>query len=181
MRKVLVLLLFFTLNSWAAPKQEFSNWEVRTAPIAYLAKWITLDLSYVTDSFAFGPSIISYASPETVGGMLAPTYNGLAYGGNFVLAETLYRNSLYLSGHAYAENFRSYPHAFLGYQNRTGGKANIVLGYRWVNIDITSMFGVGMEFRNHKVESVNNFTNSVTEYNENTSLLHIEFKIGYLF
>lgn len=192
MLKIILLLVFFNTQILFA-KAPLSNsnidrleWEVRTAPVAFFAKWLTLDFSYLPNSnWAFGPSLIRYGSEETLGGMLAPTYNGWAYGAHIILAHSLTENSPYISSHAYLENYTSYPHAFSGQKDKSGSKINLDVGYRlvWSNqylSNLTMMFGIGIEKSNHSVEEKP--TNGVqSAYNEYSSVIHFEFKAGYMF
>jgi len=159
------------------------SWEFRTAPIALIARWFTLDVSYrLSDQWATGPAAILY-NAEGPGGMLSPSYKGYAVGwnGNYYF-NSVYKNTWYVSAHTYYESYKSYPHAYLGYKEIDGFKANSVIGYQWKWSRINMMTGIGAEFRNQNVvdrkDAVNSVEQSPIESRDSFWLPHIEFKMG---
>ena len=125
-----VFLLLFSQNIFA---KTVSNYEIRTAPIALLARWVTLDFAFNLDNqWAIGPSVIIYAAPK-IGNMFIPTYNGYAAGVNvYGYLNSFSTNGWYWGNHLYYENFESYPHDFLGHYELSGFKFNTVGGYQVV-------------------------------------------------
>lgn len=179
-------LLAQTVLKQTAPK--IANWELRTAPIAFFAKWITLDVSYaVSDKFAFGPSAIFYSSPKgEPGGMIAPAYNGYAAGVNAMYYfGSIMRRTWYSSAHLYYEDFTAYGHGIRNgeFTESTGFKGNAAVGYRWRWSRITMLVGGGAEYRNHSENEVRlEANNQVTNMSGNTSDIvpFLEFKVGIL-
>ena len=111
--------------------------------------------------------------------MLFPTYSGAAYGvqGRYFFS-SISEDSGYVSIHYYNEKYDSYEEALLGYNERSGTKAIIDIGNRWILWEkVTSQFGIGFEFANQHI--VHQPSGRLDD--ENRSMLHIEYKIGYLF
>lgn len=163
-----------------------ARWEVKTAPIAFLVRWLTLDLSYrLSDNWATGPSTILY-NADGPGGMFGPTYKGYALGWNSnYYFKSVYTNTWYLSGHAYFDTFRSYPHAYLGFKEMQGMKANTAVGYQWRWSRVTVLAGLGTEFTNYKVtdnKTAASFAldqiQATSNYNESNWFPYFEFKMG---
>jgi hypothetical protein len=167
-----------------------SNWIFRTAPVAIMARWYTLDVSYnISKNWATGPAVISYAS-GTMGGMLAPTYRGYAIGWN----GNYYFNSVrvdgwYASLHAYYENYDSYPEGYSGYVAINGFKANSAVGYRWIIGNFDILAGLGMENRIHTTTDhreryllIDGSPTMIQEPTSNASdwLPFAEIKIGFI-
>lgn len=193
-----LLILFLTAGTTCFANPEISNkkspptsnaksvssWEIRTAPLAFLARWLTLDLSYrPTNHWAFGPSFISYQASRP-GGFLAPSYRGLATGFNLnYYFDSVHTETWYLSSHVYYENFESYPHAYSGYIKRSGYKANSAIGYQGKWSQVSVLTGVGIEYLSHSREDINDTVNPQTSTfsNENRSRAFFEFKMGYSF
>ena len=174
---ILVLVSQVSLAAISRPQ-----WEVRTAPIAFIARWLTLDLSYIAnENWAFGPSYIRYANESEYGNMLAPTYNGNAVGAHVLWAENFTDDAIYLGGHYYVEDYRSRPEGFLGYDDYTGSKLSAVIGKRsFFAKSFSVMGGIGYEFYNHEKTSVRSSGTS-TVAQVNSGFLHFEFKMGYFF
>ncbi len=163
--------------------------EIKTSPVAFLAQWITLDASIrLNQNFATGPAFILYTSGGT-GGMLAPSYKGYAAGWQiFYYTKSVNNNGLYISGHAYFEEYRSFPHGSLNdYSDRRGFKINSAIGlYEQADYGLAVYAGLGIESKNHKVTEYKSDvlpTNviSITQKDENFILPFLEFKVGYSF
>ncbi len=185
--KSILIILILTLQTLAASASTTqtpplkTKFEIRTAPIAFLAQWLTIDLTYfVSEKWALGPSYVGYENRSQHGGMLSPTYLGTAIGAHFIYADSFFKDSYYAGGHIYSENYRSRPHAFLGYYDNQGSRANVVVGHRWVNEIFSSMLGFGFENKSTSSNRVPESGN-VTKEEAHDTLLHIEFKIGLLF
>lgn len=160
------------------------SWEIRTAPIALLARWLTIDLSYrPTEHWAFGPSLISY-NARRPGGFLGPNYRGLALGFNLnYYFSSAHTSSGYISSHAYHENYESYPHAQPGYLKRSGYKTNMALGYQIKSSEISMLTGLGFEYLNYQQDEIDDSVSPTTSVSSPASrwLPFIEFKLGYSF
>lgn len=172
--------------SLKATKEEPARWELRTAPIALLAKWITLDVSYrLTENFAFGPAAIFYVSPEgEQGGMLAPGYNGYAAGLNFsYYFNSVQKNTGYLSMHGYYENFSAFGHGTRdGERTEVDGiKVNTAIGYQWKKSRFVLLTGFGVQYQDHQENGIrfdqNGNTTKTTE-SDSGFLPFVEFKVG---
>jgi hypothetical protein len=168
-----------------AVAEAHKNFELRIAPAAILASWYTIDGNYIfNDQFMFGPSITSYSNRNR-GGMFLPTYFGTALGLSSVFCfRNIAKSSGYLSAHAYTEKYESRPHAYLGYVEAQGTRANIDLGYRWITrTKFNIMLGGGYEFIDQDREDfpesgITPSSPHVGKYHESNSYPHIEFKIG---
>ena len=181
MKKIFFVVLFTFSTYLRAESKAQYRFEAATAPLAFLASWITVDLSYFYDShWAFGPSIVRYNSDSTHGGMFLPTYNGNAFGAHALYTDNLLQDSYYLSFHAYSENYTSYQEAYLGHYDHQGTRANAVVGKRWVSLNYATMLGIGLENRNHNYTMVPDI-GSKTDLSSNDTFLTIEFKMGLLF
>lgn len=187
MMKIFLFVYLFTTFAISKEAQiaslaEHHLWEVRTAPIAMLASWYTLDVSYRTNkNFAFGPAAIIYNSNATQGSMLMPTYKGSALGGHvYYYFNSVYRSDWYLGARLYKESYRSYPHAFLGYDEMDGYKGNATIGYQLKTSEVNWMFGVGGEQREHDVITYEENKSPVTSKESFLGML-IEFKVGFEF
>jgi len=84
--------------------------------------------------------------------MFAPTYKGHALGwhANYYFSSVM-RNTWYLVVRPYYESYRSYPHAFLGYEDRKGFRSDAFFGFRWKRSRVNLMSGLGVEYRSHDV------------------------------
>lgn len=166
-------------------EKNLKRFEIRTAPLAFLAKWLTLDTSYrLNDSFSTGPAVVIYAAGGP-GGMLAPSFKGYAAGwsANYYI-NGAQEDTVYVGTHAYYESYDSYPHAFLGYYSRSGLRANITLGYQWrISSWMNMQAGAGLEARQHHVTAYPENASSSTAYgsesDDNTSGPVLEFKVGF--
>jgi hypothetical protein len=172
-----------TMSSSFSSKEEMPRWEFRTAPVAYLARWYTLDVSYrISEKWATGPAGIIYGSPE-IGHMFAPSYKGYAAGWNAnYYFNTVLKSGWYLSMHSFYEKYSSYPHAYLGHKEIDGFRANAVAGYQWRWSAFNLMAGLGGEYNNHNVvdkpDAIGSKQPNVSSFNGTSTLLHIELKIG---
>lgn len=162
------------------------TWEVRTAPIAYLAKWYTVDIAYVFgEQFAMGPAAIFY-NGDDLGNMITPTYNGAAYGLSAAYYfKPVHKNGTYISSHIYYDKYDNYPHGAPkgDYDKVEGIKANLVYGYR-THLSVFSIsMGLGAEYRDYDV-SVGQKTypgDAVDrgDYGNRSGVIpYVEFKIG---
>ncbi len=166
----------------ASVKQtDLRSWEFRTAPVALLARWYTLDISYrFTEQLAFGPSAVIYDAPGVQGNMLAPTYKGNAFG----LHANYYFNSVMTRGwysglHAYQESYRSYPEGYPGYEDRKGFRGNVTAGYQFKWSQVNLMTGLGMEYRNHNVVETSRYSGTQPETRESSWGPTVEIKLGF--
>lgn len=177
---VAVSVLGKDIEKTTEPK--LKQWEVRTAPIAYIARWITLDVSYrFNEQFAAGPAIVVYNSESTTGGMFSPTYKGTAFGAQaYYYFRSVMGPTWYIGSRFYKEDYRSYPHAFSGYDNKDGWSANATLGYQVRSPSTVWLFGIGPEATTHNVLTHENNKPTV-EDSESFFGLAIEFKVGFDF
>jgi len=182
MMKTILFLLFSVFVS-ARAAEERSVFELRTAPIMFYAKWLTIDATYlINDHWAAGPSYVAYEDNSKYANMFMPSYYGRAIGGHAIWAvESLYENSWYVGSHVYYEDYRARGHAApIGDEDFvTGYRANAVLGFRQFNGSFLTMVGLGYETRKHKVEKIKSGIS--TNSDENLSWFHAEFKVGWLF
>jgi len=166
-------------------KTEEARWDLRTAPVALVARWYTLDAFYrITKNWSTGPAAIVYAA-SSPGGMFFPNYKGYAvgWGGNHYFT-SVRTDGWYASLHAYYESYESYPHGSMSIEKRDGFKANSALGYRWrINNGFDLLTGLGVENDTHSVIErregplLNNLAQE-TRSNRSTWLPFIEIKIG---
>ena len=163
---------------------ELPRWEFRTAPVALLARWYTLDVSYRLSEkkWATGPSIVLYNYSE-IGNMFAPAFKGQALGWNAnYYFDSAQRNTWYFSLHSYYEKYKSYPHAYLGYYEKDGYRMNGALGYQWRWNPVNLMAGLGVEQRNHNVvehkDPILGIEQEPVSSSESVGLPYAEIKIG---
>ncbi len=165
------------------PKTIEKKWELRTAPIAMMVSWYTLDVSYrLSENLATGPAVISY-NARGPGGMFGPTYNGYAIGWNgSYYFSSLLKDTWYISAHAYYESYKSYPRAYLGHYVYEGGKANTAIGYQWRGAMINIIAGLGLEYRSYSVtdkkDPIGGIEQPSVDSSESRGLPFVEFKIG---
>lgn len=159
------------------------RWELRTAPIALLASWVTLDASYrFTDHWATGPAVILYSASGR-GNMFTATNNGYAAGwsANYYF-RSVFRNTWYISAHTYFESYKTYPHAYEGFKELSGLKANSAFGYQWKMPRINVMTGLGAEMLTHNIldrpEAVNGIAKPAVGSNRSDVIPFFEFKMG---
>jgi hypothetical protein len=182
---LLVVLSSFCFSSSSFSKENV-NYEIKTAPIAFFASWLTLDFSInLNDQWALGPSVIIYQSAKT-GNMFAPSYNGFAGGAHFYYYfNSFSENGWYWGNHVYYENYESYPHNFLGHYGYTGFKINSKVGYQLVSTsNINFYLGAGAEARNYAQKNTDDSSQgqSPPTFSEYVPVIpYIEFKVGYKF
>ena len=162
------------------------KWEIRTAPIAILAGWTTVEALYhVTDQLAFGPSYIRYAECSGYAGMFSPSYCGSSLGAamNYYFKPNAVR-TWYLGSHVYSSNYRSYSHPTIvgEFTDKSGVSVNAVLGIQrnWKNCEI--MLGGGLETdifkENRRTFQFVDKTYSDTVSNPTQTYPYIEAKVG---
>lgn len=195
-RRFLFILLFSIPPAVARPtasaarKIAYPSWEVRTAPIALLARWLTLDVAYrFSEHFATGPAIVLYEAPIQAGGnMLMPTYRGSAWGwqANYYFKPITERSNGYVGGRIYSETYKSYPHDMSegGYDDVSGTRADVFIGALLRSSPFIFMGGVGFEFFDHKFaehRTLLGVDQPVTHDSESDTRLMLEFKAGIEF
>lgn len=174
-------------NSRSSPVEPLRRWEIRTAPLAFSASWLTLDLSYrLNENFATGPAGVYYNASGETGRMFTPTFKGYALGwqGSYYLS-SIQASTWYLGARGYYEAYRSYPHAFSGYVDKQGIRGSAVFGYQWKWSQVLLMTGLGGQSSVHDAKEVRNATSTAAGSTENgTENLFggmIEVKLGYEF
>jgi hypothetical protein len=160
------------------------KYEVRTAPIALIARWATLDFTIkINDRWVIGPSTIIYAAPK-IGNMLSPAYSGFAVGGHaYGYLKSFSENGWYWGNHLYYENYESYPHAFEGHYELSGLKFNTKLGYQFLlKSKFTFLFGAGAEVRQYDQNNISEHTGGAPSFKTQSGTYpFVEAKIGYKF
>lgn len=168
-------------QSVALSVDSFDRWELRTAPLAMLARWFSLELSYrANEHWSVGPSLISYSAKGPYGNMLMPTWDGYATGAHlYYFGRSAMTNSVYLGVRGLYESYVSYPHAALFSEAVSGVKAQGAVGYqkRWSSVGL--LVGLGAEQRFHRV--VRSKESALRSYDENESFPFFEFKLGLQF
>lgn len=179
MKIILIALLFCSI---AFSKE--NKYEVRTAPIALLARWVTADFSIALNpNIAVGPSVVIYASPE-IGNMFLPSYSGYALGAHaYYYLVGFSENGFYGGSHFYYENFSSYPHGVAGHSELTGTKINLVGGYQFITVTkFNILAGLGLESRNYSQNNISNDPLFPATFSDRSGAgAFIEFKVGYKF
>lgn len=180
---LLFIILIFCKHVAAKSAASSAQFEVRTAPLAYLAQWVTLDFTWSPfPQLSLGPSYIKYGAKGPYGNMFLPTYSGNAYGMNIsYYSENFNSDSWYIGTHLYSEKYDSYPHAYLGSYTHEGTSLIAVVGYRWISSEnLATQLGVGSNWINY--DTTKKPDNAPAEnYRETESRFYIEFKLGYLF
>lgn len=161
---------------------EILHWELRTAPVMFLAQWYTFDASYrFSNNLAIGPSLISYNGSDNAS-MFVPSYKGFAAGMNAIYYLRPTPKTWYIGSHLYHETYKSRSHARSGYDDTTGLKLNGVFGFRWKYNRFVMMLGAGGEVRAqkvaHKKEDGYAAAPDSGEESQNLLLGHVEFKLG---
>ena len=177
-----LIIIFLLLCSQPSFSAETAKWEIRTAPVAFLASWLTLDLSYfLNEHWAFGPSYIDYANKSNIGNMFLPTLNGTAFGAHLLWAESFFADSIYAGLHFYNEKYDSYVEAFTGHYEISGTRYTAIVGKRWLNgYNTSSMLGIGWGGRNYNKLKIPNSGPAISSTDDG-GFLEIEFKLGYYF
>lgn len=167
-------------------QNQMPRWELRTAPIAFWANWLTLDLSYrISQQWAVGPAMVMYNGSK-MGNMFAPSYQGSAAGLNAnYYFDSVLKNTWYVSLHSYRESYRSYPHAYLGHKDIEGFRLNTAIGYQWRGPYINVMAGLGGEYKDHQItnkrETIDGGPAEETSSKSSIWLPHLELKAGIQF
>lgn len=167
------------------PRGSLARWEIRAAPFQLLYRFYSAEFAYrFSKKWSFGPSAVAYDSPGNLGGMLGPNYHGAAFG----LNGTYYYKSVashtpYIGCHVFYQSYTSYGHAFRGYSEHVGSRADAVIGYQWRWKLASMRVGGGVQYENEKVRTVEsgNLANDpdTVESSRRTSLFPtIELKIG---
>lgn len=184
--KLIVLILFSFQWAYSAQVSTSYDFEIRTAPVAVLAKWWTFDFSFaVNPNWAVGPSAILYSSPRN-GGMLAPSYDGYAIGGHvYHYMNSFSDNGWYWGNHFYYETYDSFPHNAQGtYYELKGFKLNSKFGYQTMSLwAVNLLTGFGFEFRSYADQKLRDPENSgsTSMSDQSKTLPYIEIKMGYKF
>lgn len=189
----LIFSILFSLNLNAkvfeSDLKNTSRFEIKIAPVAFSAKWTTLDISYrLTENFAFGPSLILYSAGSTAS-MFTPTYQGTAYGAHaYYYLNPVSSQTTYISVHLYDENYKSYSHGSNAVDDLDGYKINSAYGLFYRSHSFTAMtfhLGLGLEYRNYSSTKTEiNTTTQITTITEDTKsyfLPFVEFKVGVEF
>ncbi len=185
MKKYLIMtfpLLFFSSISFS---KEILDYEIRTAPIALIARWGTLDFSFnVNNQWAIGPSVIIYAAPK-IGNMFAPSYSGTAIGGHaYYYFNSFSGTGWYWGTHIYYESYESYPHNFNGHYEFKGFKFNTKIGYQiMASSRINLLLGAGAEARNYDQKNIDDSSGvNVPKFKDYQAVIpFVEAKLGYKF
>ena len=170
----------------ASPQEvDGRRFEIRTAPLAFFARWFALDGSYnISPRFALGPSAIVF-SAGTTGNMFFPSYNGFALGMNatwYLSSPT--KKSAYLSGHIFYDNYSSYSHDSTNYNLIAGMRSNAAFGYRVIGMSgFLMMFGAGPELRVYSVSERDSNGNATQTADKSQAkvLPYAEAKVGFAF
>ena len=194
-RNLLVsLLIFGSFNPVFAGEKSISKmaeakpdttWEIRTAPLALWAQWITLEGSYrVSEKWATGPSAVWYAGSGA--NMFAPTARGVAAGwvADYYF-KSVKQNSGYLSFHAYYEKHTAFIHSS-GEKENEGFRSDVAIGKMWRNFGTVLMAGIGAEFRSYTVGDYTKLSATTLApfpefYHEDRWGPFFEFKMGVEF
>lgn len=184
MKKIVTILFMIVLYQSTSLAKEVLKYEVRTAPIALVAQWATLDFSFkLNGTWAAGPSVIVYASPK-IGNMLAPSYNGTALGGHlYAYLNSFSQSSWYWGNHFYSENFESYPHAKTGHYELKGSKISTKFGYQLLlKSNFVFLTGAGVELRSYTQNDIIDLGAAAPTLKSQSGIFpFIEFKVGYKF
>jgi hypothetical protein len=163
------------------------RWEVRTAPIALLASWSTLDVSYrLSDQIATGPAVVAFGC-KGPGNMLAPCWDGYALGWQGIYYFRGVRgNSPYVSGHAYYDEFKSHAHAVVDSHDEVRGvRAHAFVGDMFhAPVNVIWQAGAGVETRNYQRTKVSDDAFDTSAAKRTTEVLTspmLEAKIGLQF
>ncbi|OYZ16079.1 MAG: hypothetical protein B7Y39_16175 [Bdellovibrio sp. 28-41-41] len=183
MKLTAFLFLIFALvvanASEDSKRNDLKRWEFRTAPVALIASWYTVDISYRTsERLSTGPAVVIYGA-SAQGNMFLPSYNGSAVGWQMnYYFDTVRKNTWYLGSHAYFEKYNSYPHAAQGFSEHSGYRINTTIGYKVKNAGILSMFGIGVEYRDQNITRTEDSQINVDSHEANFFPV-LELKMGF--
>lgn len=171
------------------PQRSVKTFAVKTAPIALLAGWYTLDFSIrASTQFSIGPSLVVYdGDVETSGSFLSPNYKG--YGAGFhwnYFLRNINENWFYLSGHTYFDDYKSLGHNSSFRESVEGIRTNLIFGWKhqFHGLPLIMQAGGGLEYRWYSVREVprsSSITGVTRYFSEEWGLPMIEFKIGFEF
>lgn len=143
-----------------SPRNEASayRWELRTAPIALIARWFTIEgLFHIDEQLAVGPSFVKYGSAP-VGSMFWPSFRGRSIG----LVGTYYfeprPNTWYATVRYFHENFTFYSHGRDNDEVQWRGNTVMgVAGYRRpLSQSIFMLAGVGLQLGKYEITEKKN-------------------------
>jgi|GEM_PF-3092149 hypothetical protein len=166
-------------------REVLKRWEFRTAPIALLARWYTLDVSWrFSKHWSTGPAVVFYRS-ATIGNMLTPSFRGSAVGwqGNYYF-QSVERNSWYAGFHSYYEEYDSYLEGRSGRDAVKGLRLDSALGYQWRGAGsfrpLHFMAGVGPEYKDRQRKRFRELEGGAPFEDGHQSLfgIFLEFKMG---
>lgn len=175
----------------AQVEERSAKWEIRTAPIALLASWLTIDAGYrIGSKVSTGPAFVSYGAKS--GNMFLPSFEGQAIGW---YANYYFRPSgvggWYTSLHAYAEDYLVHSHSARDGERfkRAGTRANAAIGFHRTAKSIDFLIGGGIQVMDHEVERTKFVSTSMTgperlestNRRETHSVPFVEFKTGLRF
>lgn len=111
--------------------------------------------------------------------MFTPSYKGNALGWQgYYYFNSVLTKSWYLGGRIYYENYRSFPHALLGYTDQEGTRSVATFGFQAKHSRYTVLMGLGYEATDYKVFSVKKYEPD-QEFQEFRTAPMLEFKVGY--
>lgn len=170
-----------------SPEQTFARFELRTAPIAFIARWLTVEALYrVNDKWAVGPSFVYYGS-GTSGSMFWLSYQGQALG----MVATHYLRGVsqrgwYGSLRYHYEKYTYYPHAKSEEHYYKGHSLIATAGYRFLflkNFFVMPGLGAKLSVYEHTETkfSIANVATRSTNPSRFQALPYIEAKLGMEF
>ncbi len=184
---IIIIMSFLSWNVASAEEYSVDSrrlLEFRTAPIAFLASWLSLDVSYkLTEKWGIGPSVILYNSEVSEhGNFLMPTYNGNALGANLTYyIDSYYKNSIYLNFRGLYQDYISTPHSFRdgSHVEVRGFTGHIVLGHSYRKGRLSILTGLGVQHNRFSSETINPTEAAVDIFsNTVTTSPYLEFKLG---
>ena len=134
-------------------KPSVKNWAVKTAPVAYIAKWVTVDVTRkLTSKLSMGPSLIYYGNESSIGNMFLPTYRGYAAGYNMnYFFKGLHQTGWYMSHHSYYEDYKDYPHNSDFTFSNEGWRADLIGGWnhKFPKYPVFIQSGLGLQYQSY--------------------------------
>lgn len=182
--KSLFLFLLLIIPSGALAF-ETNQWEVRTAPIAFIARWFTFEGLYRPNpSWALGGSYVKY-SGSTSGSMFWPSDRGYSAGlvGTYYF-DPVMAESWYATARLHHEKFTSYGHNSEYDYEYKGNSLMAVGGFRVAFLgNFFAMSGLGVQLGLYDRVEIKTArgTNAVT-YSTKPNMIrvlpYLEAKIG---
>lgn len=175
------------------PSQEIieasKSWEVRTAPLALIARWYTLEALYrLNDEWALGPSYIKFGSTASAD-MFFPSYRGKALG--FVGTHYFPSSSgqgLYGTVRYYFQDYTAYEHDNTSSEfHLKGHSLAFVGGYRLPFLkSFFFMPGIGIQLGKYektetKTDIITHAVTVTTDSNYLSVIPYLEAKVGVEF